>query len=445
MTIHPKLRSALGVARRVATTARDLFPLSPLGVITLASAAWALVHFGYFRSDILFCVIGGVALGLGILAILVSAATSIALYFKHRRRQGMDPLRLECGFAARTGFSTSNLWFVPIVKVSWSWVSPDAQVRQISLHRRYFEEITPARRGIHEAIVRRFEVSDAFGLTRIAFVLREERAVRFVPSVGSLKQMHVVRSIAGGDATAHPDGPPDGERADMRHYNPGDPIKFILWKVFARSRQLVVRTPERAISPVRQTVAYLVSGDGDEPAAGAARVAVDSGALGGEWVLGADGNDVNAKTSTQALEVLARSANTPREMGGAGLSTFLSKATTGGVGRAVVFVPARPGPWLDKVIAAARARTTPNQQWSPVEFVVCTDGISRAPKTSWWSRVAFRQSTETVSPTVTPPTAAADVNAVVNALSSARARVLIVDRLAGRVYAEGHRRALEAP
>lgn len=443
MTIHPKLRALMTRVARVFRTARDLFPLSALGIVLLAGASWGLVHFGINRSDVLFCVIGGVALGLGVIALLTTWITSLVLFLKLRKRAGADPLRLECGYSARTGFSLSNLWFVPIVKVSWSWVSPDAQVKQIPLNRRLHEEVIPARRGLHEFIVRRFEVTDAFGLTRVAFKVREERAARFVPSVGNLKQMHVVRSIAGGDATSHPSGPPEGERADMRHYNPGDPIKFVLWKVFARSRQLVVRTPERAISPVRQTVAYLVSGDGDEPAAGAARVAVDSGALGGEWVLGADGNDVNAKTGTQALEVLARSANTPREQGGAGLAHFLQRATPGAVGRAVVFVPARPGPWLDKVVAAARARTSPNQQWSPVEFVVCTDGIARTPKRGWFARFAFQQN-ETLAPTVTPPSAAADVNAVVNALSGARARVLIVDRLAGRVYAEGHRRALEA-
>ncbi len=433
-TLFTRLRTAL-------RTAVDLFPLTPLGLLVLAGCAFALLGYGIRRTDLVLLVIGAVGLALGALAVLVVGATALGVYLVLRKRTGGETLRLECGYPTRTGFSISNLWYVPLVKVRWDWVAPEAKVTLIPLRRRLHEEIVPARRGVYDAIVRRVEVSDAFGLTRVAFKATEQRALRLAPSMGSLKQMHVVRSIAGGDNVSHPAGPPEGERADMRHYAPGDPIKFVLWKVFARSRQLVVRTPERAISPVRQTVAYLVAGDGDEPAAGAARVAVDSGALGSEWVLGADGNDGLAKTAPQALEVLAKSAHAAREQQGAGLSRFLSQASPGGtVSRAVVFVPATSGPWLDRVLAAVRARSSPNQALSPVEFVVCADGITRRPKPSLLARLALSPEGDGVA----GQAHAADVAKVVAALSSSRSRVLIVDRLAGRVYAEGHQRALEA-
>ena len=432
-TLLQRLRTAL-------RTAVDLFPLTPLGLLVLAGCAFALVGYGFRRTDLVLLVIGAVGLALGALAVLVVGATALGVYLVLRKRTGGETLRLECGYPTRTGFSISNLWYVPLVKVRWDWVAPEAKVTLIPLRRRLHEEIVPARRGVYDAIVRRVEVSDAFGLTRVAFKATEQRALRLAPSMGSLKQMHVVRSIAGGDNISHPAGPPEGERADMRHYAPGDPIKFVLWKVFARSRQLVVRTPERAISPVRQTVAYLVAGDGDEPAAGAARVAVDSGALGSEWVLGADGNDMLAKNAPHALEVLAKSAHASKEQQGAGLARFLTQASPGGtVGRAVVFVPATSGPWLDRVLAAVRARSSPNQALSPVEFVVCADGITRRPKPSLFARLALAPESG-----VAGQAHAADVAKVVAALSSSRSRVLIVDRLAGRVYAEGHQRALEA-
>ena len=120
-------------------------------------------------------------------------------------------------------------------------------------------------------IVRRIEISDAFGLAKVALRATEERAVRSLPSVGALKQMSVVRSIASGEDMPFPGGQPEGERADLRRYVPGDPVRFVLWKVFAKSRQLVVRTPEQAISPARQTYAYVVAAEADEPAAGTAR------------------------------------------------------------------------------------------------------------------------------------------------------------------------------
>lgn len=429
-------------AREFARTARDLFPLTPLGLLVLSGCALALVRYGIRRTDLVLLVVGSVGLAVGAITVLGASLSALALWLRLRRAPQGAPLKLECGFAARTGFSLPSLWFVPFVKLSWRWSSPEAKVSLIPQRRRLHEEVVPLRRALRDEITRVIEVGDAFGFTRVRFAAHERRDVRLTPSVGALRQMHVVRSIAGGDNVTHPAGPPEGERADMRHYAPGDPIKFVLWKVFARSRQLVVRTPERAISPVRQTVAYLVTGADDEPAAGAARVAVDSGALGSEWVLGADGTDSLAKTPQQALEVLARSANTPRDLGGTGLTHFLSNATPGAVGRAVVFVPGRPGPWLDRVVAAARARSGADRL-SSVEFVVCTDGITRVPRRSWLARVATDDARPT-DPSTPAPVHASELAKVVNALGAARARVMIVDRVAGRVFGDGHHRVMEA-
>ncbi len=438
--VLPVMRVRLRRVRAVLTTLKGFVPLTPLGALWLALALTALVPYGLHRVDLVLLVIGSVGVALtGVSALLVTG-TAIGVYVHLRGRSGALPFHAECGHPGRTGFSLPSLWYIPLVNLTWTWESPEATVRTIALRRHLHEEITPTRRGVYEEIHRRVVVSDAFGLTRVSYSVRETRSLRFAPSVGALRHMHVVRSIAGGDALPHPAGPPEGERADMRPYAPGDPIRYVLWKVFARSRQLMVRTPERAIAPVRQTVAYLVAGDGDEAAAGAARVAVDSGALGSEWVLGADGVDEIARTSLHALDVLARSALTLPDGYGAGLSSFLTRSTPGSVGRAVVFVPGRPGPWLDRVIAAARARTAPNQPHAPVEFVVCTDGISRSPKRSWLSRLALRTGVAISDGTVD----LTDVNTVVGALNSARARVLIVDRLAGKVYADGHRPVLRA-
>jgi len=438
-TLRPLVRRVSALGGRVV----EAFPFTGLGLLVVVGCAWALVRYGIRHIDLLLLVVGTVGLALGLAAFLSTTLTALVLWRRGRKMRDEEPLRLECGYAARTGFSLSNLWFVPFVRIRWNWEVPEASVRLVPLKRRLHEEVTPLRRGLHDTITRRVEVSDAFGLTRLTFTLRQERVVRFVPSMGALRQIRVVRSIAGGDEISNPAGPPEGERVDLRHYAPGDPIKFVLWKVFARSRQLVVRTPERAIAPTRQTVAYLVTGAGDEPAAGAARVAVDTGALGAEWVLGADGNDAYAKSPVQALEVLARSASTPTELGGSGLADFLSRATPGGLARAVVFVPGRPGPWLDRVIATVRARTAPNQMQSPVEFVVCTDGIVPIVKTTWWSRLAFQIRPEAQHGPVTPAPGA-DVAAVLRALATTRAPVTLIDRAGGRAYPGGHHRSLEA-
>lgn len=412
---------------------REFFPLTWLGVFVTAGSLVALILLGLRRIDLPLLVVGAVGVAMCALCLLATSITALSLFFSERKRvYSTEPLSLECGSRRRTGFSMPSLWYVPFVRVRWTWTAAEVNVALRKEKGRLHEDIIPYRRGVTDGIERSIRIEDVFGLTSITFRTREARHVRFTPSMGALKTVHVVRSMSGGEDISHPDAPADGERLDMRYYNPGDPIRFVLWKVYAKSRDLVVRTPERAISPVRQTVAYLVTGDGDEPAAGAARVAVDSGVLGSEWVLGTDGTTEYAKSKTVALDILARSANVTDADCGAGLSAFLQKATPASVGRAVVFVPARPGPWLAKVVAAARARSSANSPVSPVEFVVCTDGVRDVSVLPKWKRFATRN--DQTSPEDGALTDTEALTQVVDALSTARARVLVLDRRLGRAY-----------
>ena len=421
-------------ALRFARKARDGFPPTLLGLVVAAASALALFHYGLARIDLVLLVAGAVGLATCVLTTLLVGGTAFALWWKQRHAAEGMPLRLETSRPVPTGFSIPTLWWVPFVRVTWAWSEPGGFVRTHKARGRLWEEALPARRGIREGIVRTFDVRDVFGLARVTFTAAEKRPIKVAPTAGALRQMHVVRSMAGGSDIAHHDGPPEGERMDMRNYSAGDPIRYVLWKVFARSRELVIRTPERALSPIRQTVAYLVTGDGDEPAAGAAKVAVDCGALGSDWVLGADGTGEYAKAASAALDVLARSGDTSAADGGVGLEKFLRSATPASTGRAVVFVPPRPGPWLTRAAAAARARAT-GGGFSSVEFVVCTDGVARDTDTPRWRRWLERKAER--NETTMTPASASELAKVVEALSAARARVLIVDRVQGRVYTEG--------
>ncbi len=425
--------------RYVVRRARDLFPLTGAGIALAAGASLAAFYYGTVRIDLVLLVVGLVGVALVVLGMLFTTVTAIVLAIRVRKRRSGEPLSLECGFATKTDFYIGSPWFVPFVRVGWSWLHPEANVRVVPEGLKLLtEEVTPTRRCLKTSVLRRIEVSDAFGFTRIGFLHHEERPCRFTPSVGGLRTMHVVRSMAGGEDITHPDGPPEGERIDLRRYMPGDPIRFVLWKVFARTRDLVVRTQERAISHSRQTVAYLVASEGDEPAAGAARVAVESGALGSDWVLGADGPAEYAKTRPVALEVLARSAEANPREAGAGLESFMRSATPGQTGRAVVFVPAKPGPWIERVLRGIRVFNAPGTVAHPVEFVVCTDGIERDDTSSKLTRLAKTKKRELAAKEGIGPAVASDVAAVVKALRGGKTRVLVIDRMTGRVYNESH-------
>ena len=76
-----------------------------------------------------------------------------------------------------------------------------------------------------------------------------------LPRLAGLSRMPALSSLASGDAAPHPMGLEDGDRLELRRYMPGDPARFIHWKVLSRTRRLMVRTPERALSLARRTAA----------------------------------------------------------------------------------------------------------------------------------------------------------------------------------------------
>lgn len=412
--------------------ARDLFPLTALGSLMAAFGTLALV-IGVREIDLVLLgagTIGAVAVALSLVVVglgVLRVRTAL-----RRKPDTQTPLVLECGFPVRTGFALPRLRLLPGVRVRWSWDAPSAKVRIIAKGSRLEEEVAPSSRAWSEVLARRIDVSDAFGLAAVTLHHTETRAVRILPSVGGLKQMHVVRTLAGGSDHSHPEGTPDGERLDLRSYIPGDPIKYVLWNVFARTRTLVVRTPERALSAARKTLAYLVSGAGDEPAAGAARVAIDMGALGGEWAFGADGVEQPAHTKEAALEALARSADAPRDRSGLGLATFMKQAATAGGARAVVFVPGKPGRWLDGIMRSVAQLVADPSGRLPIEFVVCTDGVgAKKARSRWGALVLEPNDGEQASDA---PVAADELSRVVSALGRLRARVIVVDRRYGHVH-----------
>lgn len=425
-----RIRTGLrGAAQRLAASS----PLTGVGVVVTAAAVAGLVLDAVPNVDLVLLVLCAVALVLVVVGGACVALARIVVGRALRRQPPREALRLECGFAARTGFSVPRLRWIPFVDLEWDWAHAGARVDAVPGPDGWHEQVVLTRRAVASAIDRRIRIVDVFGLWRVAWTWTERRDVRATPSPGALRDVDVVRGLAGGAALSHPDGTPTGDRIDLRPYAPGDPIRLVLWKVFARTRDLVVRTPETAISPQQRVVAWLVTSPTDEPAAGAARAAIDAGALGDDWVLGVDGVDADVRDRARAHDALARSASGDPGAGAVGLARFLDEHRRVAGGRAVVFVPPTPGAWLDRAVAAATA--APRQ----VGFVIATDGIDRteARRTRrWWQRPSAPARAAATAGTGQLGAAARwdDVTAVARALGATGAAVTLVDRATGRVW-----------
>jgi hypothetical protein len=415
-----------------AAAAAGYFPLSLAGLLAVVGAWWALRHWGIGRLDLVLLVVGAVIVATVLVSSLAVGVTAL-FWWRALRDLPAPPGQMEVGVWTETGGQLPSLRWIPFVHVDMSWVQPAAQVSLDRVDGALWERVRPTRRAEVNRVIRQVEVSDIFGFARMRLQRTHQASLVVLPSAGMLGRVRVLRAMAGGQDLSHPDGPAAGDPIDLRRYAPGDPVRLVLWKVYARNRKLVVRTPERALSPVQQTLAYMVAGPDDESSAGAARAALETGALGDEWVLGADGTVGTTSEVDEALHMLARSASgaaTATEA--AQLAPFLASSNGAEGRRLVLFAPARRGPWLQRAVAAC-ARTS-----GEVEFIIAYDAIDRTGAESRWKRWVLAGAPSKTSGHAAAPVSVARVDElreVISALSAAGATVTLVDRTQGRTYA----------
>lgn len=416
---------------RVARRASDAFPVTPLGVLAVGGAVLGLTTFAYPHMDLVQLVVGYSALavvGLSVLLVVVGAA-----WMKVRTRpfSRAEPLLLETRRRAPTGFWLSSLAWLPLVRVSFSWERPEGvRVEPVRRLGRVLEEIVAAERGELAGVRRRIVVEDVFGLARVAVRADDPLTLEVRPDRGALGSMPMLASLSGGDEQPHPLGLDEGDRMELRRYVPGDSARFIHWKIFGRTRRLMVRMPERALTKSRRTVAYLVAGEGDDATAAAARVALEADALGAEWTFSADGAGADATRVDDAMRLLVRSVGA-RARGGAGLDAFLGRTERRGPAGVVLFVPPRPGEWIAAVQRAVRARP------GRVRVVIGTDGTAPLARASWWRRALVVRAPRDGTP-------AEALGEVVAALRAVRAEIVVLDRRSGKRLGDAHLRAMRA-
>lgn len=362
------------IAARLRHTAGTYLPLRLPGVLFAGAAAFVL-WFSSTNADYLLlpaALVGLVLLGLcALCTVLASVALRISLRRGHPEEE--MPAQIETTHIVRTGFRFTRLALWPLVEVRMTWEEPPGiDVHLDPVGRAYEEVVTARERGRHVRIVRRFVIEDIFGLTALAVRKTYERALRVVP-MRCAQGPEVIVGHASGDAFSHPLGRQEGDLIEMRRYGHGDPLRHVLWKTFARTRRLLVRMPERAVSPMPTTSAFLVAGADDEAAAAAARLYVETGLLGDDFVFAADGAPAPTSEPAEAVEQIIDSV-ARRADGGATLEVFRANVEPVRLGRCIVFAPPSDGPWLERVAAFSRALP------APATVIIGVEGAASPPR-----------------------------------------------------------------
>ncbi|MCG8553687.1 MAG: DUF58 domain-containing protein [Proteobacteria bacterium] len=426
------LARRLGALRRAKplwTRWADWFPLTPLGLLFVAGAAFVLRVMAHAQLDMVLLVVGYAGLGLGALSLAAVALGALGLRWRLRRQEASEaePLLAETAASLPTSFELPALTWLPLLHLDWQWLEPEGvEVQPETSAARRAEQVRFQRRGQFRRTVRRIVVSDVFGLAALGLRQQASLALDVLPHLGKLARTPVLRSLSGGDDLPHPMGVESGDRLELHRYVPGDPARFIHWKAYGRTRKLMIRKPERALAQAQRTAGYLVAGPLDEASAAVARMALERNLLGRDWVFGSDEDPFPVTRLEAALATLMRSGGL-HEQGALGLEEFLRQAERSGPVSAVVFVPAQPGSWLDRAVAASR------KPGRTVRFVVGVDGIASASQPTHVARLLLL-------PQASGHTPAAPLREVLRRLGETRCQVSIYDRVSGRQLSELHLR-----
>lgn len=407
-----------------------LFPLTLQGLITLILATLTLSVYGYGSMDLVVFAIAICALAIFMFSLFCSIISGIIIQRKVQKLLEDENLTLtnisvEAGFPNETGFSVPPINYFPLVKLSWEISFPDfikTGIR-VSDNNELIEEIIPQKRCKTDLVIRQFTVADVLGFSRYSWRQKQKVGFLALPRKNTVKQLPLLRSLTAEDGIPNLSGDPEGDRMEIRPYVPGDSVRNIMWKLYARNRQLNVRLAEKSVFHSKRIVAYLLSSKNDEAAAAVTRVALESGALGENWLFAADGSPDPTDNLVTALDVVAASRGIDKTHG-YGLDKFLELAAGRTATHCIIFVAAERAAWLP---ALKQTLARYNGQLS---LVMATDGFTDPKIANIWQKLLLRNIDDPVAES-TSLSSHSEMLKLLTELGQLVESTLIVDRKTG--------------
>lgn len=336
----------------------DVIPLTWQGALLLLGGGTMLYFWGVKAEDWVLLMVGLFAM---ILPILSSTTVGLfALWVRYRlRRLNPEPnrqtLQTNTSQVTVTDFKLPRI-LLPILDFEATWESPPAQVSDLVILSERIEQVSFSRRGLYSAIVRKFALGDLFGLAEVRWRTQEDRAVEVWPQPHA-HQAPFVRAFTEDTEHFVPSRPRRGDYVDTRAYIPGDPIRHIHWKLFARTREPFVRVPEPSASFEHQIIAYLVTSPHDDLAAAAVRWDLEHGHFGEGWKFGTDHAEQVATDVYTARRMLAMSGSR-LPAGGIHLESFLSAVSFDPTQqRLLVYASGELAYWLPHILPMLKKHT----------------------------------------------------------------------------------------
>lgn len=272
-TLYSILLQRLGALKRFE-------PLSLFGVISLSLSLAILKYLGIAQNDIVAYIVAGIVIFL----ILITIGGTFCLRIitsKRLTKIYLTPILQEClsNFPIDIKVILSQLALWPFWNIECKLQFCSSKVKtlchiisgpiQITNEYSLNSTLTFPHRGYWTLRSLQLNITDRLGLTRLTWFFPLENYIEV-----SAKDM-VLGAVSLQALDPHSGDlhnlqhSRQGDLYDIKQYDPSDGLKKILWKVFAKSGQLVVRRPEPATIPQGTIALYLVAKPEEDFVAGA--------------------------------------------------------------------------------------------------------------------------------------------------------------------------------
>jgi hypothetical protein len=365
---------------------RRIFPITWTGMALLVLAGLTIWTQGIHHKDLVLFTGALVVLAVGALLLVLTVGTAIIAAVRSKRAHGtLASLQLDTNTECSTGFAVRFSRWLPFVSLNWEWVTPaGVEVRQRRRGKLLEEDVVPDCRGRSREIVRKFTIRDFLGLSAIQWMAKDPVMVRILPVRIMDTGLALPLGLGMGEDLSDPSGTPIGDQVEMREYQPGDSPRLIRWKLYARTKKLLIRTPERAIAEQPSTCAYLLGGKFARSASELARELLERGSFGGEFLFGAEGSARVSHGNLELARDIVAESGMEKTISCAALPSFLRSAADQGFSDCLLFAPPEIAEIADGLAQVLSG--------SPlyVRAVVCVPELADDKPVPIWKRVVFR-------------------------------------------------------
>ena len=405
---------------------RQIFEAQPLSLRALCALALALIfiiYYGKNQSDLVASSLG-VSVALCFSVALVSIIFAISSIYRKFKNYS-DYASFDVKFFSETKNSCPII--LPRIKIApFFYLSIkrvfeplDKNHKKISLSQTHVlkgnfsaetnnqaiaDILEFPHRGEFHQIGLKLTYGDALGLTRMSKFISAPRIFKVYPKSLQIQPIPIMAASAQFGDVEHANLERTGDLFDIREYQPGDSLKRVLWKVFARSGNVVVRHPEPAIVPEGEVAIYVFARPEHDHVASSAlsylKILEDQNIIYSLSCLGSDGSI--RKTIEAAEDLIIKSTAGSESDDGESFNLFLEnlRAKNFSSRTIIVFAPkefinSRVSTQISKTLDSLSKNAANNQleiifTLAPEAPKILFNTQNNNSETSWLSRIDKR-------------------------------------------------------